>query len=294
MSTHVLVQQGTDDVRDERPELGLIERSSVVNKSKVEYSSVGVNHTLGCYHGCKYCYAAANNIHYANYDSRDEWRVRVSIVDGVVQQVDDELSRKRNLPERIHLSFVGDPFMWDALSGTTVQDIAETTIELIRVINGHGIPVTVLTKGIYPELPLDELDPRNQYGITAVSLDEDFRKEWEPGAPPVAARIEGLRALAARGARTWASVEPYPTPNLDATAADPLPLLNELAFVDKFIVGKLKYTPEVTAYLNTVDPAFYEGIAGQVQAWCRDNDKLVHFKYGTPLHDPSMVDILSR
>ena len=53
---------------------------------------------------------------------------------------------------------------------------------------------------------------KNEYGITAVTLDEDFRKEMEPGAAPMEDRISALEALSKQGCYTWISIEPYPTP----------------------------------------------------------------------------------
>jgi len=72
-----------------------------------------------------------------------------------------------------------------------------------------------LTKGVFPE----ELGQRNsfsinnEYGITLVSLDEDFRKEYEPNASDFKDRISSLKYLHRKGFKTWVSMEPYPTPN---------------------------------------------------------------------------------
>ena len=63
-----------------------------------------------------------------------------------------------------------------------------------------------------PELA--ELDQRNSYGISLVSLDEEFRKKWEPGAAPYQERIDALRYLHSKGMHTWVHMEPYPTPNI--------------------------------------------------------------------------------
>lgn len=268
-----------------------VTRKSLLNQSKVEYATWGVNHVQGCLHDCAYCYARTEAMHHGRVCSAAEWR-QPRLVADAVEQVQRELAGKRKPVDRVHLSFTTDPFMWDAENQQTVEEIAKTTLEIIRVINEHGVPVTVLTKGIYPEMDVRSLHPDNHYGITAVSLSEAFRRDWEPGTPPVLERIAGLRRLAAQAAWTWVSVEPYPTPNLDETASRITPLLEELEFADKFIFGRLNYTPGVSQYLKRVDPYFYLRIAREIELWCRIHGKRLHIKDKTPLHRKETLNLL--
>lgn len=272
--------------------LETVERKSLVNPSKVEYGTWGVNHVFGCSHGCLYCYATSQAKVYGRVDTYETW-CQPKLVAGAADLVRKELKRKRNPVDRVHLSFTTDPFMWDASTQSPQREIAAVSLEIIQAINEAGIPVTVLTKGVYPDFDVRQLHPNNQYGITAVSLGEAYRQEWEPNTPPVTARMASLRTLSHAGARTWVSVEPYPTPNIDETAGDILPLLEELTFIDKFIFGRLNYTPQVTEYLKSVDATFYERIAADVVEWCASNDKPLHIKRRTPLHDPETATILA-
>lgn len=270
----------------------LVVRKSLLNPSKVEYASLGVNHVQGCLHDCVYCYARTEAMHHGRVCSHAEWK-RPRLVADAVEQVRRELTGKRKPVDRVHLSFTTDPFMWDAESGRQVDEIAQCTLAIIRAINEQGVPVTVLTKGVYPEIDVRSLHPDNHYGITAVSLSEDFRKDWEPGTPPVSDRIAGLARLADQAAWTWVSIEPYPTPNIDATASRITPLLNELDFADKFIFGRLNYTPAVSQYLKRVDPDFYLTVAREIAVWCRVRGKGLHIKDKTPLHRTDTLNILS-
>lgn len=273
--------------------LGLpVTRRSLLNESKVEYATHGVNHVQGCSHNCVYCYARTEAMHHGRVCSHAEWK-RPRLVADAVEQVRRELAGKRKPVARVHLSFTTDSFMWDAEREQPVEEIAEATLGIIRAINEHGVPVTVLTKGIYPEIDVRSLHPDNHYGITVVSLSEDFRKDWEPGTPPVSDRIAGLRRIAERAAWTWVSVEPYPTPNIDPTASRITPLLGELDFADKFIFGGLNYTPAVSQYLKRVDPDFYLTVAREIELWCRTRGKGLHIKKKTPLHREETLDILS-
>lgn len=266
-------------------------KKSLVNKSKVEYATLGVNHAQGCLHQCVYCYGCKEAKGHGRIDSTEAW-AEILIVKNAAERVGRELDRRRKPVDRIHLSFTTDPFMWDAEAEAPVAEIVQSTLDVVQTINERGIPVTLLTKGIYPEIDTRELHPGNHYGITAVSLNEDFRREFEPGAPSVADRIAGLRPLADQGAWTWVSMEPHPTPNMDPTASDIVPLLEELSFIDKFIYGRLNYMTEATMYLKT-DPEFYLRMAMQVESWCRANGKGLHIKESTPLHSPDTVGLLA-
>ena len=55
---------------------------------------------------------------------------------------------------------------------------------------------------------------KTEYGITLVSLNEEFRKEMEPNTAIFSDRINALKKLHNAGCYTWVSIEPYPTPNI--------------------------------------------------------------------------------
>jgi len=64
-----------------------------------------------------------------------------------------------------------------------------------------------------------------------VSLSEEFRERWEPGAAPYCDRIGALRELHDYGCRTLVHIEPYPTPNIITQSLQEL--LEEVAFADE-------------------------------------------------------------
>lgn len=270
--------------------VGEHKKGKLLYDSDVEYAGTAVNHVAHCLHDCQYCYAFTGERCHGRVKDREQW-TEIELVADAAARIGQELDRKRKSVERIHLCFTSDPFMWDDSREGPVPEIAQASTQVIEAINARGVPVTVLTKGVYPKFDLGSLHPDNQYGITAVSLDEGFKREWEPGAPPVELRIEGLRRLADQGARTWVSVEPYPTPNLDPGAGNPIALLDELGFIDKFIFGQLNYVSEVTKYLKT-DPDYYLRVALEVRSWCEAHGKLLHIKSTTPLHRPETLNIL--
>ena len=115
------------------------------------------------------------------------------------------------------------------------DEIEEMSLAAIQKLNNANIKCTVLTKGVLP-IKLNEYSKENVYGITLISLDEKYREKIEPGAVAYATRIEALEKLHIRGCKIWASIEPYPTPNL--IKQDLLEILNRVNFVDKIIFGR--------------------------------------------------------
>jgi DNA repair photolyase len=156
------------------------------------------------------------------------------------------------------------------------DEISQMSIAAIRKLNSAGIKCTVLTKGILP-LELSSLSKENEYGITVVSLNEDFVKQYEPGAAPITDRIAALRSLSNKGCKTWVSIEPFPTPNI--IQQDLNNLLNELSFVDRIIFGQLHYSKSVSAYPDHV--AFYNNCANTVIDFCTSHGISYHIKKGT-------------
>jgi DNA repair photolyase len=214
-------------------------------------------------------------------------------VSNAVELLDIELRRRAREIDAVHLCFTTDPFMYDREQRQPVAHIADMSLAIIRRLNEAGIPVTTLTKGEYPtELieSISDLHADNQYGISLVSLSEVYREQWEPGAATVESRVASLSRLASAGARTWASVEPYPTPNIDATSPMVTDLLESVAFVDKVVFGKWNYNSLATAYDRR--HSFYSTIAPQVVEWCRCRGKSLHIKTGTPLASTSSREFL--
>lgn len=91
-----------------------------------------------------------------------------------------------------------------------------------------------------------------------MSLDEDFRKKFEPNTAKYEERITSLKALHDAGFYTWVSIEPYPTPNMIDQSLEEI--LKAVSFTDKSIFGRLHYNKEVSALLfcQSFFNSFYE------------------------------------
>lgn len=239
-------------------------------KTGVEYGDYTMNHVLGCAHGCKYpCYAYMMKKRFGEVSSYEDW-LEPRIVSNTLELLDEEIPRLKDKIQSVQLCFTTDPFMYN------YQEIATMSIAAIRKLNASNIKCTVLTKGILP-IELAECSLDNEYGITLISLNEEYRKRMEPGSAPYTERIQALRALSERGCKTWVSIEPYPTPNL--IEQDLSMILESVAFADKIIFGRTNYSKEVSAYKKHKD--FYNRCAEQVIDFCNKQGIAYHIKDGT-------------
>ncbi len=244
---------------------------TITRKSLIYKSGLGfycLNHVQGCSHGCRYpCYAFSMAKHYGRAADYEEW-CGPKLVANSLELLDKELpklkARAAKNPSdeelRIHLSLTTDPFMvgW--------PEVQNMSLRIIEKINAFGLECDVLTKGILPkELSGDSLNGKNRLGISIVSLDEKFRKHWEPGAAPYADRIGALRFLHDKGLFTYAHIEPYPTPNIIEQNLESL--LDAIAFTDYIYFSGWNYSPLTGKYPDRA--GFYAQEAAKVNAFCR-------------------------
>lgn len=247
-----------------------ITRKSLLYKTKVEYGDYTINHVQGCSHGCKYpCYALMLSKRFGRCSSYEEW-CEPKLVKNAIQVIEKEIPKLKSEIKSVQLCFMTDPFMYG------YPEISNMSIKIINMLNENNIPCTALTKGILPT-DLENTDQINQYGITLISLDENYRQENEPGSAPYEKRIASLKYLHDKGFKTWVSIEPYPTPNIiDQNFEE---ILKSIRFVDKIIFGRLNYNVLVTKYKGY--QKYYNDLTEKVTEYCTRNNIEYHIKAGT-------------
>jgi DNA repair photolyase len=198
-----------------------------------------------------------------------DW-IKPKIVGNTLEILENEIPRLKDKIRFVHLSFTTDPFMYG------YNEISELSYKIIKRLNKDSIKCTALTKGILP-LKLAKLGLNNEFGITLITINDQFRNQLEPFASPMKQRIESLYKLHKQGVKTWASIEPYPTPNIIKQNFDEI--LESLSFVDKIIFGRLNYNSQVSAYKNYKE--FFNEMAQKVISFSEKNRKEYYIKKGT-------------
>ena len=253
---------------------GTIQRKTMLYETGVEYGDYTMNHVLGCAHGCKFpCYAYLQKKRFAQVTDYEEW-CKPYLVSNTIQLLYKEIPKLKDKIESVQLCFTTDPFMYE------YDEIAKMSLDAIHLLNVNGIKCTVLTKGI---LPIELADKKkypmdNEYGITLISLDEEYRQRMEPGAAPYAERLAAMKALSDAGCRTWVSMEPYPTPNLIEQELQTL--LQAVSFTDKIIFGRTNYNTEVSQGYPG-HKHFYNVKAQEVIDFCTQREIAYHIKEKT-------------
>lgn len=261
-----------------------ITRKSLLYKSKVEYADFCINHVEGCSHGCIYpCYAMIASIRFGRHKDYKDW-IKPKLVGNALELLDKEIPRYKDQINFVHMCFMTDPFM------DQYPEVGELTLKIVEKLNKNEIKSTLLTKGTYPKNLIDKerYGYNNIYGITAVSLDEKFKKIYEPFSPLPRKRIVALKYLHDNGLKTWVSMEPYPTPNI--VKQDLLELLEAVSFVDKIVFGKLNYNTQAGQFENNAE--FYENCAETVIDFCKERNIDYHIKYGTKSKDDKKTKAL--
>lgn len=258
-----------------------IQRKSLLYKTAVEYGDYTINHVEGCSHGCLYpCYAFLMAKRFGKIKSYKEW-IQPKIVSNALELLDKEIPKFQKDIKFVQLSFTTDPFMYN------YPEISKLSFEIIKKLNDNDIKCTALTKGILP-IKLANLSDKNEFGITLITINDNYRQNIEPFASPMNKRIKSLYNLHKKGLKTWVSIEPYPTPNI--INQDINKILDRLSFVDKFIFGRLNYNARVSEYDDYKN--FFNETAQTVISFAQKNKKQYYIKKGTITESVSTNKIL--
>jgi DNA repair photolyase len=255
-----------------------IKRNYLLYKSGVEYEDYACNHVFHCTHNCQYpCYARLKM-----KVPQFEWANTIYLVENSIQLLQKEIPKYRDDIKQVHLSFLSDPFMYK------VEPVQELTLEILDLLKLEDIKYKVLTKGVYPVDEIKQIERKNsrknyeilllpenkkmfdigsktnEYGISLVSLDENFRKRWEPGASPYKERLEALKELAKHGFYTYIYMEPLHPDNISIQEFERL--LENVSFVKKIYFGSWQYNR------NFKDKTKYVQYIELIRQFCEDKN----------------------
>lgn len=218
-----------------------------------------VNVALGCSNGCKYCYVPK----FMRRSSKACLNVRLPRK-STVELVNDQLYRKPSfkVPDGVFLSFLTDPFL---------PEVARDTEKLIEMLVGCGIRVATLSK-----LSWSGIHGVRQ-GMTIVSLDDAFWKEYEPNTTHPIHRLIALKTCKREFQDfVWVSMEPYPPSSI--LKQDFEALLQELKFVDLMVFGKWNYDSRARTEEARIE---YAQNIDTLVSFCRKNKIRLHIKSDT-------------
>lgn len=190
------------------PRVRVTEAKSALSPSGLPGLDWALNPYRGCAHACAYCYAPS-----ILRVERATWGQGVEVRQNVAAVLARELrSKARGV---VGLSTVTDPYQ-------PLEARFQLSRMCLEQLARAGWPVSVLTKSDLVVRDLDLLGRIEgaEVGFTVTTLDEHQRRLLEPGAPPVARRLAGMRLVSEAGVRTYAFLGPiYPTASLQDVRA---------------------------------------------------------------------------
>jgi DNA repair photolyase len=173
-----------------------IKARTVLSKSRIyDYA---VNAFVGCGHGCVYCYAKFMRRFTGH---REPWGAFVDVKVNAPELLTKEVRKKRR--GRVWISGVCDAYQ-------PLERNYRLTRQCLEILVEHGWPVTVQTKSplVLRDMDILKRAADVEVGFTITTADDRVRKAFEPGAPPIAERIDALGTLHAGGIRTFVMTAP--------------------------------------------------------------------------------------
>jgi DNA repair photolyase len=200
-----------------------------------EYAEIATNPYVGCGHRCLYCYVPG-----ATHQKRAEFDKGAVLKPDYFERLlaDAKRFQAAGVTDQVFITFRSDPYHL----GDT-----EPTRKTIRILQEHGLGVSILTKGGTRSLrDLDILRPdRDCFAVTLTSTDAAFAKLWEPEAAMPYDRIAALLAYRRSGIFTWLSLEPTLSIEHSLAVVDAT-----YEFTDLYKVGKANYLGKITRDLD--------------------------------------------
>ena len=224
-----------------------------------------LNPTAGCAHLCSYCYARG----YSNYPGDET----VVLYTNLAEKLENELNRKRKIPEFVYFSPSCDAFQ-------PVRQVLDTTYRLMALLLKRGIGVSFLTKGRIPDKFIalfgSHSDNVNAHiGIT--TLNRQIQKQIEPHAATPGSRLKNIRALIQIGILPEVRFDPL-IPGLTDPVSNLEPLLKILGglgikraglnylFLRPIINRNIREDLGNTKVMEKIAQAFYDNVDMQLLA----------------------------
>jgi len=173
-------------------EIKRISCKSALSRSRLPGLTYTFNPYVGCQHGCLYCYVPDV---LRGRVSSSEWGREVLVKNGIIERLRTDLTRLR--PGVVGVSTATDPYQ-------PIERSLGITREALSILKDAGFPVSVQTKSPLVTRDLDIIEGGNfELGMTITSMDDGFRRRFEPGAPPPEERAHALEEVSSKGIRTW-------------------------------------------------------------------------------------------
>jgi len=219
-------------------EINQISCKTALSKSRLE-SDYALNPYKGCSHGCIYCYSPCV--------LREErtWGEFLDVKMNIPNVLSKELKKKKKGIVRI--GSVTDPYQ-------EAEEKFELTRRCLEQLYRHDFPILIQTKSGLVKRDIDLLkEMDSDIGFTITSLDENFRKKFEPNAPKISERLSAIKELKEENLDVWVFIGPL-FPYLNDEKEDLLRLKSTLESleVEEIYLDKLNMRKRVWSNIKNL------------------------------------------
>jgi DNA repair photolyase len=173
-----------------------IEAKNILSKSQIyDYA---LNAYVGCQHDCVYCYAKFMKRFTGH---REPWGDFVDVKINAPELLAKEVKKRKK--GRVWISGVCDAYQ-------PLEKKYQLTRRCLEILVANEWSFTIQTKSplVLRDIELLKKATDCEVGFTITTADEKMRKIFEPGAPPIAKRVEALAILHSAWIRTFVMIAP--------------------------------------------------------------------------------------
>ncbi|MBI5636817.1 MAG: radical SAM protein [Nitrospinae bacterium] len=229
-----------------------ITAKSILSKSQIyDYA---LNPYVGCQHNCVYCYAKFMKRFTGH---REPWGEFVDVKINAAELLAREVKKKKK--GNVWISGVCDAYQ-------PLEGKYQLTRRCLEILVEDSWPFAIQTKSplVLRDIELLRKAAGCEVGFTITTADEKMRSIFEPGAPPIAKRIEALATLHSAKIKTFVMIAP-----LLPGAEGLVDLLK--GKVDHVLVDRLNYHYADWAYKKhhmqwAMDNAFFDQKGEELRA----------------------------
>ena len=178
--------------------------------------------TVGCNHGCLYCYAPST------IKRKKERYCEIEPTNNTIENIKNSAKNYRD--QDVLLCFFTDTY-------NSLDMEMQLTRQAITILRDNGVIPVILTKaGMKSTRDFDLLDSNSKYGATLTFIKPEDSLRWEPFAALPEERFQALKEAKSKGIKTWVSLEPVIDPEQSIEC-----IHKTHEFVDHYKVGKWNY-----------------------------------------------------
>lgn len=203
----------------------------ILTKSRIPGVDYSLNPYVGCFFGCRYCYASFMR-RFTNHP--EPWGEFVDVKINTPELLEKQLQRAK--PGHIVMSLVTDPYQPIEKKYHITRRCLEVFLELQPYLEGFSLSILTRSALVLRDIDLLKQLKNLEVGMSVTTDGDTIRKLFEPRAHAIPSRIEALRQLKAAGIKTYAFIGPMLPMNPEKLAQ------SLVGVVDHVLIDRMNYT----------------------------------------------------